>query len=186
MKHVMLDFETFGKGPNKCVCQVGACYFDSASGEIGKTFKVNIDARSHEKLGGVLDADTVYWWLKQSEQARLSITENLIDVSEAMNALNRFLSEADYIWSHATFDFVTLLNTLHALNIKPLFSYKAGMDLRTLVYLGKVSSSDFVRDGVHHDGLADSVFQVKYAVAALNKIQGSRALINRLKQACDV
>lgn len=185
MKDVMIDFETFGKGINKAICQVGACYFDKTTGEIGKKARWHVDARTHEKLGGVLDADTVYWWLTQSDEARKSLVPDekslFYSIEEAMGGLNVFLADADRIWSHATFDFVTLTDTLRALGIKPLFPYKAGMDLRTLTYLAKVSPQDFTRDGIHHDGLEDAIFQVKYCVAALNKIQGDRSLVTKLK-----
>lgn len=182
MKDVMIDFETLGKGPNKAVCQVGACYFDRVTGEIGKTFKATIDARTHEKLGAKCDADTVYWWLAQSEEARKSILEGGVPIQEAMAQLNEFLAGAVRIWSHATFDFVTLIATLQDCGIKPSFSYKAGMDLRTLTYLAGVSTKDFVREGTHHDGLADAIFQVKYCVASLNAVKENKqllAIINR-------
>jgi hypothetical protein len=52
MKDVMLDIETFGNGKHAAICQIGACYFDRSNGEIGATFKVNVDARSAEKSGG--------------------------------------------------------------------------------------------------------------------------------------
>ncbi len=173
MKDVMIDFETFGNGPNKCICQVGAVYFDSETGELGKEILLNIDAADHVKEGGVIDADTVYWWLQQSEEARKSITDRtkMQRVHSAMSELNEFLADASRIWSHATFDFVTLMDTLKQLHIKPLSSYRAGMDLRTLVYLAGISVKDFPREGTHHDGLADSKHQVKYCVAALNKIK---------------
>jgi hypothetical protein len=63
MKDVMIDFETFGKVPNKCLSQIGAVYFDRVTGELGNKFKASIDARTHQALGGAIDADTVYWWL---------------------------------------------------------------------------------------------------------------------------
>lgn len=186
MKDVMIDFESFGTGPKAALCQVGACYFDKTTGDIGRKVRWHIDARTHQKLGAVLDADTVYWWLSQSEEARKSLVPEdktlFYSIEEAMEGLNCFLANAERIWSHATFDFVLLTNTLRSLGIKPSFSYRAGMDLRTLTYLAKVSPSDFPREGIHHDGLDDAIFQVKYAVAAMNKIQGDRALITRLGQ----
>ncbi len=182
MQDVMIDFETLGNGSNKCLCQVGAVYFDRVTGELGERFKANIDAGSHQKLGGVLDAGTVYWWLQQSDAARQSLLADAKPVTDVMSSLNDFLSKASRIWSHATFDFVTLVDTLRALGIKPSFSYKVGLDLRTLTYLAKVSPQDFIRDGTHHDGLEDAIFQIKYCVAALNKIQGDRSLITRLGQ----
>lgn len=183
MNDVMIDFETLGNGKNKCLCQIGAVYFDRISGELGTEFKANIDARTHTKYGGQLDADTVYWWLKQSDNARVSImTEPLQDIKEVMTNLNIFLSTAKRIWSHATFDFVTLQETLKQLEIKPLFKYSSGLDLRTLTYLGKVKVDNVKREGTHHDALDDCKHQVKYAVASLNSIQADRQLLSGLKK----
>lgn len=182
MKDVMIDFETFGNGKDKCICQVGAVYFDRTTGELGAEFKANIDADTHVKQGAQIDASTVYWWLKQSTEARASVCEPGIPVVQAMNSLNDFLADADRIWSHATFDFVTLMDTLKQLDIIPSFPYKAGLDLRTLVYLAGVSVSDFVREGTHHDGLEDANHQVKYAVAAMNAIKGSKQVVRTLQK----
>lgn len=177
MNDVMIDFETFGNGKDKCICQVGAVYFDRVTGELGKEFKANIDARTHQKLGGVLDADTVYWWLQQSEQARASVLAPGLDIVAAMTELNQFLSDAARIWSHATFDFVTLVDTLKQLGVKPSFSYRVGLDLRTLTTLAGVTADGFVREGTHHDGLEDAKYQVKYAVAAMNAIKGNKSAV---------
>jgi hypothetical protein len=183
MKDVMIDFETLGNGENKCLCQVGAVFFDNVTGELGAEFKANIDAHSHMLRGGVLDGKTVYWWLAQSEEARKSILEEpRLDVVEAMTALNTFLTPATRIWSHATFDFVTLSETLRKLGIPPTFKYKAGLDIRTAVYLAGLSTSEFPREGTHHDGLADAKHQVKYLVAALNAIKTNKQAINFLKK----
>lgn len=183
MNDVMLDFETLGNGKDKCVCQVGAVYFDRSTGELGTELKLNIDAASHERYGGKLDAQTVYWWLQQSEEARASITApDKADIYTAFQELNSFLSDAKRIWSHATFDFVTLMETMKQLEIKPTFSYKIGLDLRTLVYLAGVDADKGrVREGTHHDALADAKFQVKYAVAALNAIKTSKTAIKFLE-----
>lgn len=173
---VMIDLETFGNGANKAICQIGAVYFDRTTGELGDTLSINVDAS-----GGEIDAPTVYWWLQQSERARMSLLDNRVSLVDALTALNGYLGNVGRIWSHATFDFVTICDAYKQVGLKPSFSYKAGMDLRTLTYLAKVSPQDFVREGIHHTGLDDAIFQVKYCVAALNKIQGDRALITKLK-----
>lgn len=183
MKDVMIDFETFGNGENKCICQVGAVYFDNITGELGAEFKVNIDAATHVAAGAKIDASTVYWWLSQSKEAQTSILETpRHDVTTAMSDLNDFLSDAARVWSHATFDFVTLMDTLKQLGIKPKVSYKSGMDLRTLVYLAGVSVSDFPRVGTHHDGLDDAKYQVKYCVAALSAVKTNKAVLKTLER----
>lgn len=183
MKDVMIDFETLGNGKDKCICQVGAVYFDNVTGALGEEFKATIDASSHEKYGGKVDAKTVYWWLAQSDAARQSILDkDKVDIVKAMTDLNEFLSKAARIWSHATFDFVTLMEALKQLEISPKMSYKSGLDLRTLVYLSGISFDKTPREGVHHDGLADAKHQVKYCVAALNQVKTNKKVINLLEK----
>jgi len=72
MTDVMLDLETIGNGKYKCIVQIGACYF-SRDGDIGRTFKCNVDAETHTRRGGEIDAKTVYWWLSQDKLAQESI-----------------------------------------------------------------------------------------------------------------
>jgi hypothetical protein len=177
MTDVMIDFETLGNGKNAAVCQVGACYFDRKTGEIGAQFKRNIDARTSVESGAELDADTVYWWLSQSKEAIESFTlGDLTNIRTAFEELNTFLSQAEAIWSHATFDFVILMETLKRLRIKPLFAYRTARDIRTLVDIAGVSAKDprFVREGTHHDALDDCFFQTKYCVAALQRLEPAR------------
>lgn len=183
MKDVMVDLECLGKNESKVICQIGAVYFDRVTGELGQELKINVDAISHEKLGGRLDADTVYWWLSQSKEAQQSIlAEPRVDIVTALHTLNDFLEPAARIWSHATFDFVTITATMRALNIRPKFKYQAGLDLRTLTYLAGTSIDKVKRTGLHHDALDDCRHQVKYAVAAITAIKGDRNIIQSLKK----
>lgn len=181
MKDVMIDLETFGNGPNKCICQIGAVYFDRVTGEMGAEFKANIDAASHVATGAQIDAATVYWWLAQSDAARASVlAEPKEDVRVVMQRFAEFLAPATRIWSHATFDFVTIMDTFRQLNIRHTVSYRAGLDLRTLTYLSGVSVKGFPREGTHHDGLDDAKHQVKYAVAALNAVKANKQALKFL------
>ena len=171
MTDVMIDIETFGNGNRACIVQVGGCYFDRYTGEIGETFKMNIDATSSVKAGCEIDADTIYWWLGRSEEAIRSITETpRIDVSGAMVAFNHFLKDAGNVWSHATFDFVIVTNTFKLLGIKPSFHYRAARDIRTLVNLAGTDTYKIKREGTHHDALADCLHQVNYCVEAFNRL----------------
>lgn len=179
MKDVMLDFEALGNSQDPCLCQVGAIYFDSSTGEVGRALKLNIDAGTH----GPLDAKTVYWWLEQSKEAQMSIlAQPRLSVREAMEQLNDFLADATRIWGHATYDLVMLTNTLRKLGIVPKFKFNAGLDLRTLVYLAGTSVGKIERTGLHHDALEDCKHQVKYAVAALNIVKTNKKAINLLEK----
>jgi len=182
MKDVMIDFEALGNGHGKALCQIGAVYFDNVTGALGNKLKINIDAASHAKKGGVVDAQVVYWWLQQSDEARKSILEQpRVAVEVAMITLNEFLKPAKRVWSHLAYDFVTLMDTFKQLSIEPSVSYKSGMDIRTLIYLSGLSIDKTKREGVHHDGLDDAIFQVSYCVKALNIVRMNKKALSMLK-----
>lgn len=176
MTDIMIDLETFGKGKNACVVQIGACEFNRHTGEIGKILDMTVDAESAMESGAEIDASTIYWWLKQSPEAIQSIC-GPVKTSErrAFEELNVFLKYSDLpIWSHATFDFVIVMETLKRLKIKPLFSFRAARDIRTLTDIAGLTKSDFEkteRVGVHHNALSDCLFQVKYCVEAFRRLQ---------------
>ena len=171
MKDVMIDLETFGGSPDACIVQIGAVWFDRLTGELGKKFKKNIDANKN----GRIEASTVYWWLTQSENARQSVCSEPRDLkSIALYDLNQFLEGCENIWSHATFDFVILMQSFKEVNIKPNFSFRQARDIRTLLDLSRVNWDEvdklFPRKGTHHDALDDAIFQAAYCSYALQHI----------------
>lgn len=168
----MVDIESIGISKNCCIIQIGACYFDRKTGDIGKTFKININPASCVAAGAKIDAETVYWWIAQSEAARKSILEGPhIDLQKALEDFNLFMVDCKYLWSHATFDFVAIMEAYKSISLKPGFSYKAARDIRTLMDLFNISIDKTAREGVHHDGLADATHQVKYCMEAFRKLE---------------
>ena len=172
MTDVMIDIETLGNGKNAIPVQIGAVYFDRKTGEIGKEFYQNIDARDAVKYGCEFDADTVYWWLSQSREAIESFTTGeLRPIKEVFAELSLFIDKKAAVWSHATFDFVIIQETYKTLGLKRL-GYKQARDIRTLTDLAGINAKDtkYIREGVHHDALADAKYQVKYCVDAFNAL----------------
>lgn len=168
---VMVDLETLGTGVNACIIQIGACYFE-LDGLIVNTFETVVDAKDCTDHGAVIDAPTVIWWLQQSDEARKSIY-SVFQLTEldALNALNDFLSKADEVWSHATFDFVIICEALKRRKIKPKFSYKAARDIRTLMAFSPLTKTTSVREGTHHDALDDAVYQARYCAEVLTALK---------------
>lgn len=170
MKNLMIDLETFSSEPNAVIVQIGACYFDRDTGEIGQKFKMNIDPSTDTE--GHISAETVKWWLQQSELARASIlAEPKKSLSFALLEFSMWVGlNAEHVWSHATFDFVVLMSAYSRLGIRKPFSYRAARDIRTLLDLAPKQDS-LERKGVHHDALDDAIFQVGYCVPALKALK---------------
>jgi hypothetical protein len=125
------------------------------------------------QLGFETNASTIYWWLKQDKQAQESISKVGRHFDGIIHELNTFFKKAKNVWSHATFDWVILMNHYNKLNVKPSCHYTTARDLRTLVDLANVEYKNVPRKGTHHNALDDCKFQVQYAVECFNKLKKS-------------
>ena len=163
----MVDLETFGTRSSTMIVQIGACYFNRETGEIGDKFCLNVH---HNTDDFTIDYSTIAWWLQQSEQARKSILENTIDIESAMHRLATFMQHGSYLWAHATFDLPIIQNAFEKFKIKNPVPYRGMRDIRTLMDIADHKSTS-ERDGVHHNALDDAIFQVKYCVEAMNKLK---------------
>lgn len=173
MKRYMIDIETLATCPDAAITAIGVCRF-TYDGEVTDTLDLLVDAADAQRHGAVVDANTVYWWLQQSDHARNAlVVEGKLSEADALNRLNVFLSGADEIWSHATFDFVVVTSAMRRHGIKPLFSYRAARDIRTLMALAPKGSQPVERKGVHHNALDDAKFQVAYCTTALKALRGT-------------
>lgn len=171
MQDVMLDLETLDTKSTAAVVQIGACYFDRETGNIGHTFKVNVRPDFEDTT---VSYDTIAWWLTQSDAARQSITDSPVDPLMAINSLSEFLQKgkAKYIWSHATFDVPILLHLYETWAKKFPIHYTKMRDIRTVMDLADVSLDDMPqREGTHHDALDDCCYQVGYVTQALRSLQ---------------
>ncbi|EOS0118704.1 RecE family exodeoxyribonuclease, partial [Escherichia coli] len=79
--HLMIDLETMGKNPDAPINALAGKFFDPATGEMGPEFSKTIDL---ETAGGVIDRDTIKWWLKQSREAQSAILTDEIPLDDAL------------------------------------------------------------------------------------------------------
>ena len=104
-------FKMNNHGHASVIVQIGACYFDRFTGEIGEKFFEKIDLLSCVDAGFEMDVPTILWWMQQDETARQGIMDgDSFFVSPVLIDLKHFLRDIETIWSHATFDFVILTN----------------------------------------------------------------------------
>lgn len=90
---VMIDIETMGKGTYPAIVSIGAVEFDLFGTKYGRTFYKRISLESSQKAGLVIEAETVLWWLSQSDAARKEITSKAgrVTIQHGLSELNKFM-----------------------------------------------------------------------------------------------
>lgn len=178
MRELMVDIETMGTNINCPIIQIGAVYFSMATGETGDEYLINIDLEDAIKWGAQPDGRTVYWWMAQSKEAREGLLEPKPTYEDqALTDFNNFWSRAKRVWSHATFDFVRLIEAMRRRDIQPTVHYRKARDIRTLTGLAgmtreQIDTYQVERLGVHHNGLDDAKYQVAYCHECYKILKG--------------
>jgi len=181
MYDLMLDLETLGTKPGAVVLSVGAVQFNRLSGKIIDKFYAEINPVSSQECGLHLDADTIQWWMSQSEEARkiFTSTERMVlpSVVRSFEFWYRQLSEpVKYIWAQGQdFDAPIWARAIIAGGRTPPWEYNQLRDTRT-AYLMAYELTGFnhrniKREGVHHNALDDCYHQIKCLTAAHNNAQ---------------
>lgn len=173
MNNVMLDIETVGNGSNAAIVSIGAVFFDPLNNELGDTFYAVINLKSAAYYGEI-DAATVMWWMKQSEEARAIFNdEKSLSLKDALTELSTFISKVPefkerHVWGNGcTFDNVIVGNAFKKARISQPWPFSGDRDVRTIVDLGRnILGTDpkytMKREGVSHNALDDAIHQAKY------------------------
>ncbi|EEU4007844.1 exonuclease, partial [Escherichia coli] len=136
--HLMIDLETMGKNPDAPIISIGAIFFDPQTGDMGPEFSKTIDL---ETAGGVIDRDTIKWWLKQSREAQSAIMTDEIPLDDALLQLREFIDENSgeffvQVWGNgANFDNTILRRSYERQGIPCPWRYYNDRDVRTIVEL---------------------------------------------------
>ncbi|EPA8393171.1 3'-5' exoribonuclease [Escherichia coli] len=180
--HLMIDLETMGKNPDAPINAIAGKFFDPATGEMGPEFSKTIDL---ETAGGVIDRDTIKWWLKQSREAQSAILTDEIPLDDALLQLREFIDENSgeffvQVWGNgATFDNVILRRSYERQGIPCPWRYTNDRDVRTMVALGLVMDFDAITtipfEGERHNALHDARYQAKYVSAIWQKLFPNQA-----------
>ena len=178
--HIMVDIETMGNESNSAIVSIGAVEFNMQTGETGKEFYVNVLLKSCMDIGLKLNADTVMWWLKQSDEARKSLTEgeskNLI---QALHEFSSFIESCDgkkcQVWGNsARFDLGILSDAYNKIGVKIPWDFRNERCVRTLVsFLPEIKNMTKFH-GVAHNAVADCHFQIKYCSETWNALNAIR------------
>ncbi|ENA6610711.1 3'-5' exoribonuclease [Escherichia coli] len=180
--HLMIDLETMGKNPDAPIISIGAIFFDPQTGDMGPEFSKTIDL---ETAGGVIDRDTIKWWLKQSREAQSAIMTDEIPLDDALLQLREFIDENSgeffvHVWGNgANFDNTILRRSYERQGSPCPWRYYNDRDVRTIVELGKAIDFDartaIPFEGERHNALDDARYQAKYVSAIWQKLIPNQA-----------
>ncbi len=180
--HLMIDLETMGKNPDAPIISIGAIFFDPQTGDMGPEFSKTIDL---ETAGGVIDRDTIKWWLKQSREAQSAIMTDEIPLDDALLQLREFIDENSgeffvQVWGNgANFDNTILRRSYERQGIPCPWRYYNDRDVRTIVELEKAIDFDartaIPFEGERHNALDDARYQAKYVSAIWQKLIPNQA-----------
>lgn len=166
MNNVMVDLETLGKGSNAAIVAIGAVEFDPVEG-LGREFYKVVNAESSVKAGMVIDADTVKWWMQQSDEARDIFHYDGCSLDDVLRQFEVWFPFDAELWGNgATFDNVVLGNAYALCGIARPWSYRGDRCYRTLKNLYPL---EMEWEGTHHNALDDAKNQARHAIAILRK-----------------
>lgn len=168
MKHIMLDIETLATAQKAVVVSLGAVAFDPHSEELGERFYVEFaDLAFQQQMGRILDADTVSWWMRQSDEAKQLFVEKespeRLNTATALVAFGHFIARNGgknaEIWGNGSdFDNVIVGSLYDDFCMPKPWSYSRNRCYRTMrACFG--ADVPRTRHGVHHNGLDDAITQ---------------------------
>lgn len=173
---IMTDLETLSLSNNAAIISIGAVRFDLSTGLLGETFYRVISLKSAQRAGGEIDADTVMWWLQQSQEAQKALTTGdsvLIDVG--LKDFSDFVRRAPIngIWGNgAGFDNVVLENAYRRKQWTPPWLFHENRCYRTIAALfPHIKREQFRETGVHHNALSDAMTQARHICAIWRELR---------------
>ena len=162
---IMLDLETLGKKPGSVIVAIGAVMFNERG--ITHRFYERVDAVSCVKAGLTMDVETVMWWMKQAEEARLEITRDGLALKDALIEFKKWIGgeEVDVWGNGAAFDNVILAEAYDRCGLERPWKYYNDRCYRTMKSLHP--EIPMIRKGVHHNALDDAESQALHLMRIL-------------------
>lgn len=185
-KDIMVDLETADNVGSAALFTCAAVQCDLVTGEIGKEFHRAIDLQSCMDSGLTVNAGTIYWWLKQSNEARQAV--DMIDKLSLLTfckQLNHFIEvcaktegvspKLFRVWGNgASFDNAILRHAYRAVNMELTIPFWNDRDVRTVVGFYPPNmfyklKQDIIRTE-SHNALHDAKYQIKFTSQILKDL----------------
>jgi len=169
MTDVMLDLETMGRDHDAAIIAIGAVQFDLKEKTLGSEFYIVVDLASAMAAGGTISADTVLWWMQQSDEARAEFNRPGKVIDYALRMFSGWvagLGPFDGIWGNgATFDNVILRTAFNRLDIPAPWNFRQDRCFRTVKAISPPACLH--SEGTEHKALDDAKWQARYLMEVL-------------------
>ena len=177
MNNIMIDIETMGHVPYSAIVSIAAVRFDIENGAVGEEFFTVVDLKSCIDIGLVMTAETVMWWMPQSDEARNHfVNAQMEHIESALVRLNYFIHNTDYVWGNsARFDLGILSDAYRKANISEPWDFRNERDVRTISALMPEVRGKMPFAGIKHNPVNDCKHQIMY-VCEIYK----RLMLNKL------
>lgn len=166
---IMIDIETMGTDQTSAVVAVGAVAIHRGRNEIvDSTFYSTITLASNIEAGRTVTANTIIWWMQQSDEARNEIFNAVDDLKTVMYRLSWWMRSLDVTpvipWGNsASFDLGILANAMRSVGQEVPWDFRNERCYRTLKneypWVGKPEDI-----GVAHHALCDAIWQAKHLI----------------------
>jgi hypothetical protein len=172
MEHLMIDIETMANESFSAIISLAAVEFDINTGKTGKEFYINISLQSCIDLGLIVNADTIMWWMKQSDEARKSLLAGSVSIIDALTSFSGFCNRDYQVWGNsARFDLGILQNAYDKAKLPICWDFRKERCLRTLVSFKPDIRKDFKYLGTAHNALTDCYNQIHYCCLTWNTLK---------------
>jgi hypothetical protein len=173
VQNIMIDMEFLDTRPTAAILSIGAVKFDTETGKLGDTFKVNVSPDDCVRRHGMtISAETVKWWIDQDIKAikdAFAIDKSMmleLALVKLANFLNGIPIEKRIIYSQGSLDLEILKTAWTKLpdpNATIPWQFRNERDSRTLANLfPEVTVPDV---GKHHNALDDAIYQANLVMA---------------------
>lgn len=169
MNHIMIDIETMDTEASALVLSIGAVMFNPAGGDMIDNYYADIDW-INESLGRTISPATVHWWLQQSGEARGRLTDPHSSKSKlgaALGRLTQWMGPNPVVWGNGPCFDISIME--HAYKSCGMIHPWRHSDVRCVRTIKKLVASEALigveREGIHHDALADAIYQARLVSA---------------------
>ena len=168
--HLLLDLETMGKRAGCAIVSIGAVEFNLEENKIGRQFYERVELQSCLNVGLFVEASTVYWWMQQSEKARMELCKQADPLKSILEQFGSFMNSlGDFqLWGNgARFDIAILEAAYFAIGKgeKLPWKFRGERDVRTLVSFAPSIKENYPFAGVEHNPIDDCIHQISYCHA---------------------